>query len=80
MDLAQYDGVRVADMIHVLRKLGYRQVRKAGNQLRFFAKNGGDSIPLPFDAEEPMFPKMVWWTLNLLRLSDEDFNRLRKEP
>jgi len=78
MNLSQYEGIKVADMMHVLRKLGYRQVRTSGIKMRFFAKDGGESLPLPYDPEEEMFPKMVWWTLNLIRLPDEEFARLRR--
>lgn len=79
-DLSRYQGVRVHEMIHVLRKLGYRQVKQVKDRMRFFRKNGSDSLNTPFDQDEKMFPKVVWHMLNLLRLPDEDFDRLRKEP
>src|SRR5437667_8234470 len=66
-------GIKVREMMRILRKLGYKEVQKGGKRVRLFANDEGNSIPTPFDPEEEMFPKSVWWTLNLIRLPDKEF-------
>lgn len=80
MNLERYEGVKAGEMIRVLRKLGYKQVGKPGKVSRFFINDEGDHLSTPIDPDEEMFPKTVWWMLNLMRLPDKEFERLRKEP
>jgi hypothetical protein len=76
----KYQGITVGEMVRVLEKLGYKEIQKGGNRVRLFANDDGDSIPTPFNLKEEMFPKSVWWVLNLIRLPDKEFERLRQEP
>ncbi len=79
MNLDRYEGIKAGDMIRVLRKLGYKQIGKPGKVSRFFENEEGNFISTPVNPEEEMFPKSVWWMLNLMRLPDKDFDRMRKE-
>ena len=79
MNLNKYEGIKVGEMIGVLRKLVYKQIGKPGKVSRFFENDEGTFISTPVNPEEEMFPKTVWWTLNLMRLPDKEFERLRKQ-
>lgn len=79
MNWDKYQGITVADMIRVLRKLGYTQVGKGKKSVRIFENDEGNWVMTPSNPEEEMFSKSVWWTLNLIRLPDKDFDRLRTE-
>ena len=79
MNLNKYEGVKTGEMIRVLRKLGYKQLGKPGKITRCFENDEGTFVCTPIDPKEEMFPKEVWWLLNLIRLPDKEFERLRAE-
>jgi predicted RNA binding protein YcfA (HicA-like mRNA interferase family) len=78
MNWDKYQGIKAADMIRVLRKLGYKQVGKGRKSVRVFENDEGNWVMTPSNPEEEMFSKSVWWILNLIRLPDKEFDRLRK--
>jgi predicted RNA binding protein YcfA (HicA-like mRNA interferase family) len=78
MKLERYQGVKTKDMIRILRRLGYKQVGRAGKVMRYFSDEDGNSISTPVDLDEEIHPKVVWWMVNMIRLPDKEFERLRK--
>jgi hypothetical protein len=79
MNWDKYQGIKVADMIRVLRKLGYKQIGNGRKSVRVFEGEEGDLVVTPSNLKEEMFSKSVWWTLNMIRLPDKEFDRLRQE-
>jgi hypothetical protein len=78
MSVDKYQGLKAADMIRVLRKLGYRQIGKGKKSVKVFEDGEGHLVVTPSNPEEEMYSKAVWWILHSIRLPDEEFDRLRK--
>jgi hypothetical protein len=75
----QYEDVKVKEMAKVLGKLGFRKKRHLEKRITVYENSEGDTISLPYNPEEPLLWRYVWWVLNDLRLPDKEFERLRQE-
>jgi predicted RNA binding protein YcfA (HicA-like mRNA interferase family) len=69
--------VKAGDVFSVLRKLGFTSTDKSG-RVRLFTHKDGTFLTTPFDPEELMPPKWLWWILRDVRLTEQDFERLLK--
>lgn len=65
------------DLVSVLKKLGFTQVRQSGSH-KLFRNTDGIRITVPHHSKKTLHPKLLRGIINDLNISVEDFIRLLK--